>query len=337
METLFMGYGEGLIRASLRGGVTAEWVLQGAPVAQVAVDPLERDRVYAATLGKGLWRSDDGGETFERLPSLENELVWSVAVSPSDRSGGLGRVYAGTQMSALYTSADGSDSFRELESVQDIPSRPEWSFPPAPDTHHVHQITLDIDEPGNVLFGVELGGVYRSTDAGETWTRTTADPDPHTLRTHPTEPGRMYQGGGASYNESRDGGATWQRGLEGIPDEVRYFYSLAVDAGDPENVILSGARDPFSGHGVIPGVPVWSSLYRLEDGVWRELSDGLPPRDGTAMGALAAGDPGVFFYVTEEGDIFRSEDGGRGFEQLGYEPSADARGTKARSLTVVTD
>lgn len=92
--------------------------------------------------------------------------------------------------------------------------------------------------------------------------------------------GRVYEGGGAAYYASRDCGATWTRGLDGISDDVRYFYSLAVDAGDPENVLLSGARDPFSGHAVIPGVAVWSSLYRLEGGVWSEITAGLPRARG---------------------------------------------------------
>lgn len=334
METLYIGYGDGLVRASVNGAVSGDWTIRGVPVAQVAVDPGEPERVYAATLGAGLQRSDDAGRTFERVTAIDNPLVWSVAVSASDRNGSFGTVYAGTQMAALHRSTDGGDSFAELRSVQDIPSKPEWSFPPAPDTHHVHQITLDITDPGTVVFGVELGGVYHSTDAGDTWQRTTADPDPHTLRTHPSAPRRMYEGGGAAYYASTDGGATWGRNLDGIPDEVRYFYSLAVDSGDPENVIISGARDPFSGHAVIPNMPVWSSLYRLQGDTWQEISEGLPPSDGTAMGTLAAGAPGVFYYVTEPGDLFRSDDGGSSFAKLDAGPAA-LRGDRARSVTVV--
>lgn len=334
METLYIGYQDGLVRATVNGQADAGWVLTGPPVAMIAVDPLDRDRVYAATLGRGLWRSDDRGTSFDRVPGIENDLVWSVAVSASDRHGGFGTVYAGTQMAALHRSTDGGQTAEELTSVQDIPSRPEWSFPPAPDTHHVHQIILDHDDPGIVVFGVELGGVYHSSDGGETWTRTSADPDPHTLRTHPSAPGRMYEGGGASYYASRDGGATWERRLQGIPDEVRYFYSLAVDAGDPDNVIISAARDPFSGHAVIPGVPVWSSLYRLQNGAFEEIVDGLPTQEGTAMGTLTAGGPGVFYYLTEPGDIYRSADGGRSFSPVAYGAS-DVRGQKARSALVL--
>jgi hypothetical protein len=337
METLFIGYDNALVRATVDGRIDAALVLEcDAPVAQIAVDPLAHDRMYAATLGAGLWRSDDAGRTFARLSESPCDLVWSVAVSASDRSHGYGTVYAGTQLSALFRSTDGGATFEELTSVQEIPSLPEWSFPPAPDTHHVHQITLSIDDPDVVVFGVELGGVYHSADRGMTWTRTTADPDPHTLRTHPGVPGRLYEGGGAGYHDSRDGGRTWTRGsFDGIPDDVRYFYSLAADPGDAATVLISGARDPFSGHGHITGVPVWSSVYRSSANGWTEVADGLPAADGTAMGALAAGSPGVFYYVTDPGEVYRSSDGGRAFAQLEY--ANDVRGRVARTVLAVPE
>jgi photosystem II stability/assembly factor-like uncharacterized protein len=336
METLFIGYSDALVRTTINGTVKHERVLEGVPVPMVAVDPGQPERVYAATLGQGLMRSDDGGRSFERVPSVTHDLVWAVVVSACDRNGRYGTVYAGTQMSALYRSTDGGSTFEELESVQSLPSKPTWSFPPAPDTHHVHQIALSSDDPTDVVFGVELGGVFHSSDRGETWETTTADPDPHTLRTHPSAQGRMYEGGGAAYHASRDGGATWVRNIDGIPDEVRYFYSLAVDSGDPENVLISGARDPFSGHAVIPGIPVWSAVYRLVDERWQQLSGGLPPEDGTPMGTLAAGGSGVFYYLTEPGEIYRSDDGGSSFALLNEGPDP-LRGKKARSILAVND
>jgi hypothetical protein len=117
---------------------------------------------------------------------------------------------------------------------------------------------------------------------------------------------------------------------------VRYFYSLAVDSGDPDNVLISGARDPFSGHAVIPGIPVWSAVYRLQDGRWQAVQAGLPPDEGTAMGTLAAAGPGVFYYLTEPGDLYRSDDAAQSFTLLDEGPSP-LRGTKARSLLVLAD
>ncbi|HLH67177.1 MAG TPA: hypothetical protein VKV27_15915 [Solirubrobacteraceae bacterium] len=321
MTVLLLGFDNGIARVSLNGRARAEWTLQGVHVSALAVDPLRPERAYAATMGEGLLLSDDGGLTFKPAGSLKGARVWSLEVSRSDRSDGLGAVYAGTEPSALHRSEDGGRTFHELESVRDIPGRAEWSFPPAPDTHHVHSIALSVADPQIVIFGVELGGVYRSDDRGATWAQVPADPDPHTLRTHPDAPERIYEGGGASYVQSDDSGLTWHRDLNGIPDSVRYFYSLAVDSHDPDNVLISAARDPFSGHGVLPGQTPWSTVYRRRGRrAWEEVTDGLPPREGTEMGALVA-DPrahGSFFYITTRPrGLYRSLDGGESWSALG--------------------
>ena len=292
-------------------------MLDAASLSGVAVDPLQPDRVYATTLGHGVWRSKDAGATWKQVgDGIASPLNRSVAVSRSEREGGLGVVYVGTEPSALYRSEDGGETFHELSALQEVPSLPEWSFPPVPDTHHVHQILLDPNEPGTILVGIEQGGIMRTVDGGKSWEdhRDPADYDPHTLLAHPDAPGRVYEGGGASYCESRDHGASWQRDIAGIPDEIRYFYGLAVDPGDPETVLISAAYDPFSGHGVFPNAPVWSTLYRRVDGGdWQEVTDGLPDRDGTAMGIFATNEaePGVFYYTTVKGEVYRSQDGGR--------------------------
>lgn len=325
MTNLYLGLEQGLAKVDLGGGGTARWVLEVGPLSQVAVDPLRPDRVYAVTLGRGLWRSEDAGATWEQAGAgIDSQVTRSVAVSRSERAGGLGVVYVGTELSALYRSEDGGDSFQELTALQDAPSLPEWSFPPEPDTHHVHQILPDPNEPGTILVGIEQGGIMRSVDGGRSFEDHVdpADYDPHTLLAHPDAPGRVYEGGGVSYCESRDGGASWRRDLAGIPDDVRYFYSLAVDPGDPETLVISAARDPFSGHAVFFDAPVWSTLYRRADGGdWQEVTDGLPDRDGTVMGTLATNEaePGVFYYVTVPGEVYRSQDGGRSWDRVELE------------------
>ena len=339
MEQLLIAYANGLVRAEVNGAVKATKVAEGSgatPFQQITIDPNDPSRIYAVTLGDGVHRSNDGGKTFSKAPAkgLEHQLCWTAAVSASDVAGGAGALYVGTQQSALYKSVDGGETFEEIKSVQEL-DHSDWAFPPAPSTHHVHQISLDIKDPGTVVFGVELGGVYHSKDGGDSWTLTTADPDPHTLRTHPSEPHRMYEGGGAGPALSKDGGKTWDRPFEGIPDDVRYFFSLAVDSGDADNVIISGARDPFSGHGVFPDrMPVYSTLLRRRgDNDWETLSDGLPPDNGTAMGTLAAGGPGVFYYMTDETDLYRSEDGGSSFAKVDYDTVNP--GSAARALAVL--
>ena len=76
-----------------------------------------------------------GVEVVGELLRLPQPDVFSVAVSAADRSG-----YAGCEPSMLFRSTDGGQTWQELESLQSIPSRPTWSFPPRPWTSHVRWI-----------------------------------------------------------------------------------------------------------------------------------------------------------------------------------------------------
>lgn len=323
MTKLLLGLSDGI--GSVRTGTgeaAVERVLDFGPVTAIAADPLRPERLYASTRGAGFWRSGDGGARWERGgEGIDREQMTLVAVSRSDRPDDLGAVYVGTELTALYRSVDGGGSFAELTGLQGVPSRPKWSFPPRPDTNHLQSFAADTEDPALLFVGIEVGGVMRSEDRGDSWAdhNPEVDGDPHTLLTHPDAPGRVYVGGGASYCQSLDHGKTWTREYGDFPDEVRYFYATVVDPGDPERVLMVSGRDHISGHGLIPGVEPWSTLYRRSaGGHWEELRDGLPPRAGTDMGWLAVDGvtPGLFFYSTVDGDLYSSEDSGDTWRQL---------------------
>src|SRR5699024_3528998 len=81
-----------------------------------------KKRMYCATYGQGLWKSEDGGEHWRAIgkansyyePMLGNGIrsahVTSVAVHPTKKSKGNCIVYAGTEPSALYYSEDNGES-----------------------------------------------------------------------------------------------------------------------------------------------------------------------------------------------------------------------------------
>src|SRR5881227_2694943 len=127
--------------------VGAHTRLEGSGAQCLAV---ARDTVYVGCRGRGLKRSADGGDTFEDVPLPEQD-VFSVAVSAAD-----GAVYAGTEPSRLFRSADGGESWEKLTALQEIPSRPEWSFPPRPWTSHVRWIAPSPHDPELLLVGIEL-------------------------------------------------------------------------------------------------------------------------------------------------------------------------------------
>lgn len=331
MAVLFVGLEDGLMRVDVNGSAKAEWVIPKGPVMNVTVDPQDPRYVYSAISGSGVFRSEDNGRTFEPSGNQFRSLrVWALAVSASERTDAGGVLYAGTMPSAMYRSDDGGRTFRELDGFQQLP-QDDWSFPPQPTTHLVHVIAAPHTEPATVLAGIELGGVVRSTDGGETWAQVEgAGDDVHTLLTHPQAPGRYYEADGAGYVETKDYGDNWKVTCQGIPDEVRYFYSMAVDPGDPENILISASRDQYSGHALRPNTlafdrnveidfPVWSTIYRKQgDADWREVLHGLPDPNGSPLGRLATNpaEHGVFYYWTVAGELYRSANGGDNWEHV---------------------
>lgn len=231
-----------------------ELVLEERGARCLAVDSADPETLYVGTDDAGVFKSGDGGRNWGQLSGITHPRVTALAVSPVDSA-----IYAGTEPSSLFVSRDGGESWRELENMKNLPSAPTWSFPPRPWTSHVRSIALSHEDPRLILAGIELGGVVRSTDSGETWQdqRPGAQPDCHALATHPATTGIVYEAAGGGFAESRDFGYTW----EGMDDGLghRYAWGLSVDPSDPELVHLSAASGPGRAHGRGPSD---AAIYR---------------------------------------------------------------------------
>lgn len=302
--------------------------LAGAPTACVAVDPLRPELAYAGTLGQGLWRTQDEGHAWAPAGEGLPEHVTALAVSAWDRRDDRGVVWAGTEPSRLFRSLDGGQTWQERDRLQHLPSRPTWSFPPRPWTHHVRCLALDATERGRMWVGIELGGVMRSLDRGQTWEdrKQGGQHDAHTLRTHPLAPDRVYEAAGGGYAQSEDAGVTWQTQVSGL--RHTYVWGVAVDPGDPDVVIVSAAAGPREAH---DSARAESHVYRrVAQGPWQPAEAGLPPPGGRRAAVLAANphEPGVFYAALHTGQLFRSADAGQTWHVLpiawppGYDPSA---------------
>ncbi len=257
----------------------------GGRVLDIAVDPIAQNTIYVATASGGVWKSTDGGATMKQAwPNKYVQPIGAIAVA-SD-----GTVYAGTGEAGpgggsityggngVYKSTDGAKTWTKAGNM------------PSP---AVGRIVIDPTNPDRIfvagtgdLFNPGGGrGVYRSTDAGATWTRvlkgdtkTTGaadlamDPaDPNILYAamwdHKREPDlRTYGGMGSGVYRSTDGGDTWSRLTNGLPAASKDIgrIGIALSPSTPSRVyaIVISTNGSYQG------------FYRSNDGgdSWTQMS-----------------------------------------------------------------
>ena len=175
-------------------------------------------------------------------------------------------------------------------------------------------------------------GVYKSTDAGDTWEHIGLENTKHIsqVRIHPNNPDIMYvsaQGSPYSGSEERgiyrtkDGGKNWERVL--FVDSSSGANDLAIDYTNPR--VLYAA---FWDHQRLPwyvrsggkGSGIWKSV----DGgdTWKKLTEGLPNSVMGKIGvAVSRANPKLVYAIIEsdEGGLYRSDDGGNSWRLINDE------------------
>jgi photosystem II stability/assembly factor-like uncharacterized protein len=177
-------------------------------------------------------------------------------------------------------------------------------------------------------------GLYKSTDAGRTWTHLGLEDTRHIarVRVHPRNPDLVYVAAlGHAFGpnnqrgvfRSADGGKTWDHVL--FRSDKAGAIDLSLDPHNPRLLyaaIWEAQRTPWS---LTSGGPD-SSLYQSTDGgdTWMELTHnpGLPSGLKGRMGvALSPAKPGRVWALVEaeDGALFRSDDGGATWQRLSEE------------------
>ena len=244
----------------------------------------------------------------------------SLAVSPHPQKGGRHdqpRLYAGVKPALIFRSQDGGMTWKEMEGFRRVPNRWWWFSPADPPGWQPYVISIAPSpvDPSVVLAGVELGGVMRSEDCGETWSRHLRRSlrDCHDLKYHPAK-GWAYQaggtGGGASY--SRDDGTTWQKAKRGLA--ANYGIACTVDPQKPEVWYVSVADSPGKAHGKRPE----TYLYRATAGAgWQPIGWAAHPLSETPVALVTLrGAPGNLWFAGKQGAVRHSQDYGASWEKL---------------------
>ena len=278
MQRPDLSVGDGVYRSTDAGHTWTHLGLRdGQQITQIAVDPGDPNRLFVAVLGhpygpnaeRGVFRSTDGGTTFEKVlykdentgaadlvldprnPYTVYAVLWEARQGPWENAAWTG------PGSGLFKSTDGGKTWKPL--TKGLPTYAEGGLgrigiTVAPSDSSRLYATVDAS--------ARLAGIYRSDDAGENWYRVNADPrvvarpnDAAEVRVHPTNPDIVFVPTIVAW-KSIDGGRTFVgwRGAPGGDDYQRIW----INPDRPDTMLLTADQGAIV---TVNGGHTWSSWY----------------------------------------------------------------------------
>jgi photosystem II stability/assembly factor-like uncharacterized protein len=272
--------------------------------------------------GRGVYRSMDGGATW-RFAGLYNVgQIGAVRVHPGDPNtvwvAANGDMFKPGAARGIFKTTDGGKSWRKTLFVSDSTGAMDVELQPGnPSVVYAWMSRIE-RKPWSIISGSREGGFYKSTDAGETWTRhATGLPGEligkGNLAVTAANPSRLYalieaKPGGGLYR-SDDGGQSWSLVNSQGALVQRPFYYTTLGA-DPTNadVVYAGAEGFFKSTDGGKTMTLLRTPHGDNHDIW------INPRDGNIMVQANDGGANVSF------------DGGRTWSTQMNQPTSELYG-----------
>lgn len=298
-------------------------IFDGEPVASIgaiAIAPSDPKILYVGTgesdirsdlaSGDGVYRSTDGGRTWRNAGLKDSRQISRIMIDPVDPNvvyvGVLGHAYGPSAERGVYKSSDGGQTWKHVldrgpdVGISDLAlasGRPNILFAGAWNAHRPPWSTYaPLEGAGN--------GLYRSTDAGATWTRLTGHglPDgawgrvgvavsPDGRRVYLVVDAKKQSG----LYRSDDGGDSWSRvnADPRLTSRGWYFNRVTIDPNNPDvlyvpNVALYRSRDGGKTISIVRGAPGGDDYHEL----WVDPKDSARMILGTDQGTSISLDSG---------------------------------------------
>ena len=242
------------------------------------------DTVYAGVEDAALFRSSDGGMTWNELPALRNHksgpswqpgaggmCLHTIIFDPNDAK----KIFIAISAAGVFRTADGGETWQPINQGLRSEYIPD---PQAEVGHCVHRIAMHASRP-NVLFMQKHWDVMRSDDAGDSWHEVSGNLPTDfgfPIDVHAHEPNTVYvvpiksdsehfpPGGRLRVYRSRTGGDEWEALTQGLPQRDCYVNvlrdAMAVDSLDSCGVYFGTTGGQVY---VSPdGGDAWSAIVR---------------------------------------------------------------------------
>jgi len=236
--------------------------------------------------------------------------------------------YFGSVGGGVWKTNDAGRTWRPIFDSQPIASIGAIAVAPS-DSNIVYVGSGEADMRSSISYG---NGMYKSTDAGKTWTPIRLEDSRQIGRilVDPRDPNKVFVAAlGHAYGpnqergvfRSKDGGKSWQKIL--FHDENTGAIDLAFEPGNPKTIyaaLWQTRRPPWSIYP--PSNGPGSGLYRSGDGGdhWERVSgQGLPSEGLGRIGiAFAPSNPRRIYLIVDakEGGLFRSDNGGQSWQRV---------------------
>src|SRR5262245_2992157 len=286
-------------RASVRHGMHSDCIVRA-----LSSEPGRPHVVYAGT-DQGLYESDDAGGRWRPLDGpMKGSMVWSLAIDPVDPT--IRFLGTGTPSKpGIYRSTDAGKSWEHL-SAEIADECPNVGIP------RPTGIAVDPTDHRNVWVGLEVDGVRRSRDGGETWTTINGaipNQDVHNVLVVAGPPRTVFTVVNDDIWRSTDDGQTWQPAHAREVFPWHYPRGIAVRPDDPRTVFLTLGD-------ATPGRTGTVMRSRDAGATWESLP--LPGQPNSAIWTVSipAGAPDTVLAASRYGYLDRSDDGGDSWRKL---------------------
>jgi len=299
--TVFLAAAQGLVRGSL--SLESSEIHDRMLIDQEATSVASAGtHLFAGTKG-GIYRSSDRGESWSAAnEGLKEHHVRWLAVHPEKEQ----LLLAGFEPAAIYVSEDAAVTWRERPDVAKLRDRFNWMLPYSPESGCVRGFYL---QGSRAYAAVEVGGLLRSNDWGDTWALASASdgipsfgpvkeeklhPDVHSVNGHPSSANLIFAPTGGGFFVSEDGGESFERRYPPC-----YCRAVWVDPADARHLVLGPAS------GVDRNGRIMETLNSGES--WEPVESGLETPWQRTMVERFYGHNDMLLALLSDGRLFFSE------------------------------
>ena len=260
----FVGAASGGVFESRNHGITWTPIFDAATnlsVGDIALAPSDPTEIWVGTgeannrnsspWGAGVWHSTDGGKSWTFAGLAETRHIGKVLVHPTDPGtvwvAALGHLFGPNPERGVYKTTDGGATWRKVLSIDENTGVVDLAMHPAdPDILYAAAYPRRRRAWGFVGGG-PTGGILRSTDGGETWTRVTEGLPKgsigrigfETWSRNPNVVVAIVEAKDGGVFRSDDSGITWRR-LNGMDPRPSYYSQIRLDPNDDARIYVLG-------------------------------------------------------------------------------------------------